>query len=71
MAGAVGRGAGALHRRAFAHVLHVAAERALVDRAVLVAAERHAGMFQLVNRLRRFAHEIFDRVLVAEPVGHP
>jgi hypothetical protein len=35
VAGAVGRGAGALHRRAFAHVLHVAAERTLVDRAIL------------------------------------
>src|SRR3546814_7139941 len=34
VAGTVRRGAGALHRRAFAHVLHVAAERALVDRAV-------------------------------------
>jgi hypothetical protein len=34
MAGAVGGGAGALHRRAFAHILHVAAERALVDGAV-------------------------------------
>jgi hypothetical protein len=39
VAGAVSRGAGALHRRAFAHVLHVAAERALIDRAIFVAAE--------------------------------
>src|SRR3546814_8612779 len=34
VAGAVGRGAGALHRRAFAHILHMAAERTLVDGAV-------------------------------------
>ncbi len=66
--GPVGGGAGALHRRAFAHVLHVPAERALVDRAVVIAAEGHAGVLQLVNRLRRFAHQIFDRVLVAQPV---
>jgi hypothetical protein len=68
MAGAVRRGAGALHGRAFAHILHVAAERALVDRAIFVAAERHAGMFELVHRLRRFADHVLDRVLVAEPV---
>ena len=69
MAGAVGGSAGALDRRPLAHVLHVAAERALVDRAVVVAAERHAGMFQLDHRGGRLAHHVFDRVLVAEPVG--
>ena len=69
MAGAVGRRAGALHRRAGAHVLHVATERPLVDRAFGIAAERHAGMFELDHRLRRLAHHVFDRVLVAEPVG--
>ena len=69
VAGTVGGGAGALHRRAFAHVLHVPAEGALVDRAVVIAAEGHAGMFEFVDRLRRLAHEIFDRVLVAQPVG--
>ncbi len=68
VAGAVGGGASALHRRAGAHILHVAAERTLIDGAVLVAAERHAGMFQLDHRRRRFAHHIFDRVLVAQPV---
>ena len=52
----------------FAHVLH-AAERALVDRAVLVAAERHAGVLELEDRGRRLAAQVFDRVLVAEPVG--
>jgi hypothetical protein len=68
VAGAVGGGGGALHRRALAHILHVAAERALVDRAVIVAAERHAIMFELVDGRGRLAHHIFDRVLVAEPV---
>ena len=33
VAGAVGRGAGALHRRAFAQFVRHAAERALIDRA--------------------------------------
>ena len=68
VAGAVGGGAGALGGRALAHVLHHAAERALVDLAVGGAAERHAGMLQLVDRRRRLADHIFDRVLVAEPV---
>ena len=68
VAGAVGGGAGALHRRARAHILHVSPERALIDGAVLIAAERDAGMFQLDHRGRRLAHHIFDRVLIAEPV---
>jgi hypothetical protein len=69
VAGAVGGGAGALRRRAFAHRLRHAAERALVDLAFLGAAERHARVLQLVHGGRRLAAEIFDRVLVAEPVG--
>jgi hypothetical protein len=46
VAGAVGGGAGALHGL-FAVVGGVAAERTLVDRAVGVAVERHAEMFEL------------------------
>ena len=69
VAGAVGGGAGALRGGALAHILGHAAERALVDFAVLGPAERQAGMLQLVNRGRRLAAQIFDRVLVAEPVG--
>ena len=69
MAGAVGGGAGALGGRPLAHILHHAAEGALVDLALVGAAERHAGMFELVDRRRRLADHIFDRVLVAEPVG--
>ena len=69
VAGAVGRAARALHRRPRAHVHHVSAERALVDRAVVVAVERHAEVLELVHQLRCFpAHEL-DRVLVAQPVG--
>ncbi len=68
VAGAVGGGASALHRGAFAHVLHVAAERALIDRAICVAGEGHAGMLQLVNRRRGLADHVFDGVLVAQPV---
>ena len=69
VAGAVGGGAGAL-RGALAVMRGHAAERALVDLAVFLAArERQAPVLELVHRLRRVAAEIFDRVLVAEPVG--
>ena len=68
MAGAVGGGAGAL-RGALAVMRGHAAERALIDLAVFPARERQTPMFQLVNRLRRVAAQIFDGVLVAEPVG--
>ena len=67
VAGAVGGGAGA-HRRRLAVILHVAAERALVDAAVLGAAERHAVVFQLVNRRDGRAAHVFDGVLIAQPV---
>src|SRR3546814_17168660 len=69
VAGAVGGGAGELGGRPLAHILHHAAERALVDLALGRAAERHAGMPQLIDRGRRFAHHILDRVLVSAPVG--
>ncbi|MGY3405715.1 hypothetical protein ACVWZV_001828 [Bradyrhizobium sp. GM5.1] len=67
VAGAVGGGAGAL-RLALAVVHGHAAERALVDLAVFGARERHAPMLELVDRLGRVAHHVFDRVLVAQPV---
>ena len=67
MAGAVGGGAGAL-RLALAVVQRHAAERALIDLAVLGARERHAPMLQLVDGFRRVAHHVFDGVLIAEPV---
>src|SRR5690606_34076525 len=46
-----------------------AAERPLIDLAVLGPREGHAVVLELVDRGRRFAAEIFDRVLVAEPIG--
>ena len=69
VAGAVGGGAGALRGRALAHVLGHSAERALVDLALGRAAERQAHMLELDDRGGRLAAHIFDRVLVAEPVG--
>ena len=66
--GAVGGGAGAL-RGALAVMRGHAAERPLVDFAVLTARERQAPMLQFVDRFRRVAAHVFDRVLVAEPVG--
>ena len=68
VAGTVSRSASTLHRRAFTHILHVAAKRALVNRAIFVAAEGHACMLQLVNRCWRFTSEIFNRVLITQPV---
>ncbi len=69
VAGAVGGGAGAL-RGALAVMGGHAAERALIDLAVFFAArERQAPVLQLVDGFRRVAAEIFDGVLVAEPVG--
>ena len=68
VAGAVGRGAGALGGRAFAEIGGHAAERTLIDLAVLGAAEGHAVMLKLVNGFGRVAAQIFDGVLVAEPV---
>ena len=68
VAGAVGGGAGALCC-ALAVMRGHAAERALIDLAVLLATrERQAPMLELVHRLRRVAAEIFDGVLIAEPV---
>ncbi len=64
----VGGGAGAHRRVALAVVLHLAAERALIDPPVLGARKRHAKMLELDDRGDRVATHVFDRVLVAEPV---
>ena len=69
MAGAVGDGAGALRRRAFAEIHHHAAEGPLIDLALFGAREGHAEMLKLIDGDRRVAAEIFDGVLVAQPVG--
>ena len=68
VAGTVGGGAGALHGRALAELGRVAAERALIDLALFGARERHAVMFQLIDRGGRRAREVFHRVGVAQPV---
>ena len=68
VAGAVRGGAGAL-RDALAVMRGHAAERTLVDPAVLGARERHAVVLELDDRGRRFLAHVLDRVLVAEPVG--
>src|SRR3979411_3374206 len=67
MAGAVGGRAGAL-RGALAVMGGHAAERALVDLSLFGAREGHAPVLELIDRLGRLAAEIFDGVLVAEPV---
>ncbi|QTK80385.1 hypothetical protein AT6N2_C2837 [Agrobacterium tumefaciens] len=69
VAGTVGGGTGALHRRTFAIILHVATERALVDLTFFVTREGHAVMLELIDRLRRFHGEILHRVNITEPVG--
>ncbi len=66
--GPVGGGAGPL-RGALAVMRGHAAERPLIDPALLGAAERHAVMFQLDDRRDRLAAHVFDGVLVAQPVG--
>ena len=68
VAGAVGGGAGALRRRAFAVLRGHAAERALVDLAFLGARERHALVLEFDDRRDRLAAHVLDRVLVAQPV---
>ena len=67
VAGAVGGGAGALGDP-LAEIGRHAAEWTLIDLAGFGARERHAPMVQFVNRGGSVAAQIFDRVLVAEPV---
>src|SRR3546814_504658 len=66
VAGAVGSGAGALRSRSRAHILHHAAEGALIDLALFSPAERNARMLQFINSSRRFTAEIFDCVLITQ-----
>ena len=66
--GAVGRRAGALHRRTGAKIHHVAAKGALVDFSFFRAGEGHAVVLKLVDGGRRLASEVFHGVHVAQPV---
>ena len=68
MAGTVSRSTGALHRRAFAHILHMAAKWPLINGPIVVSRKRHAGMFQFVHCCRCLAHHILNRVLIAQPI---
>ena len=67
VAGAVGGGAGAV-RLLLAVVEGHAAEGALVDLAVGRARERHAVMLELDDGARPLLAQVFDRVLIAQPV---
>jgi len=69
MAGPVGGSAGPLCGRPFAVFGGHAAERALIDPAILGTRERYAVMFELDHRRHRLAAHIFDSVLVAQPVS--
>ena len=68
MAGAVGGGAGTTRHR-LAIVKRMTAKGTLIDLAFLGPREGNAVVFQLDNRRDGIATHIFDRILVAEPVG--
>jgi hypothetical protein len=68
VAGAVGGGAGPLHR-GLAVVPHVAAERPLIDLAVLACARTARRSVRALHRRDACAAHVLDGVLVAEPVG--
>ena len=67
VSGAIGRGTGTLHGL-FAEVGRVAAKWALIDRAVRVAIEWHAEVFELVHRVSGLAAHELDGVLVTQPI---
>ena len=67
--GAISSGTGALGGWPLAHILHHAAERALINLALFRAAKRHACVLQLIHSGRCFAAQIFNRVLITQPVG--
>ena len=55
--------------RIFAEVAHMPAERPLIDLSVFGAGEGHPRMLQFDDRGDGLPAHVFDRVLVAEPVG--
>ena len=69
VAGAVCRRAGALSGRALAEIGRHASKGPLIDFAIFGARKRHAVVLKLINSIRGVTAEIFDGVLVAEPVG--
>jgi hypothetical protein len=68
VASAVGRGTGTL-RHLLAVTDGLPTKGALIDQSVPGARERHAIMFELEHRGHRLAAHIFNRVLIAEPIG--
>ena len=64
----VRRRACALHRRALAKFCRVTTKGTLINLAIFVPRKRHTPMLKLINRLRGFAAQIFNTVLVAEPI---
>src|SRR6056297_270073 len=69
VAGAIGRRAGALRRRALAHARGHAAEGPLVDAPILGARERHTVVLEFDDGVGRLLAHVLDGVLVAQPVG--
>ncbi len=67
--GAVRGGTRALRRWAFAVIRRHAAEGPLIDLAVLGARKGNTVVLELVDRVGSVAAQIFDGVLIAEPVG--
>ena len=65
---AVRGGASALHSWAFAKLCCVAAEGTLINLALFCARKRNAIVLKLIDRLGRFASEIFHRICVTKPV---
>lgn len=68
VAGTVGCGCGT-RRLLAAEVQRLAAERALIDAAVVQTRERQAHVFQFQNRFRAGFTHIFDGVTVTDIVG--
>ncbi len=68
VARAVSRSASTL-RGAFAEFGCHTAERTLINLSFFRAREGHAPMLKLIDGFRRVTAEIFNRVLVAQPVG--
>lgn len=69
MARPVGDRTAPMRLATLAVVVALAAERALIDLALLGARERHAVVLQLNDGLGRLARHIMDGVLVAQPIG--
>src|ERR1700675_259516 len=71
VASALRGGAGPVRHVALGIIRCVSAKLPLVDLAVLSTAERYAEMFEFDDGRDRLTAHIFDRVLIAEPVGAP